>query len=153
VSKDDTLVVDSTQYEYTLPSGVSNVYRIEVGTTSSAPYDFSPSYYWFENGGMIVFDSNKAPSTSGMKIRVWYRTPHPAPTSYSSSIASGVNLDWLRWASVVVVYRDYISKVGNDDPIAIQFLNQALVKVKEVRDTMKNGHDYLKSIDSKLSSW
>lgn len=153
VLTDATLVVLASTNSYTLPTGVSNLMRVEVATSSDTPYGYQPSYYWEENGGSLYFEPNKAPSTAGMKIRLWYRGAHAAVTLYSTVISPNVNQEWLKWMAAVNVYRDTISQTGKDDPVIIELLNQSMAKERELRDRRRSINNYITSIDPKFARY
>jgi len=153
VVTDATLSVTASTNSYTLPTGVSNLLRVEIATSADAPYGYQPSYYWEENGGYLYFDPNKAPSTAGMKIRLWYRGSHAAASLYSTVISPNVNQEWLKWMAVVNVYRDTISQSGKDDPVIIELLNMAMAKERELRDRRRSHNNYIKGIDPKFARY
>jgi len=153
VTYDATLVVLASTHVYTLPTGVSGVKRVEVATSADSPYTYAPNYYWEENGGYLYFDPKKAPTTAGMKIRLWYRSPHASLSAYSTVVSPNVNMEWLKWMAVVNVYRDNISQTGKDDPVIIELLNQAMAKEREMRDRRHNTFNYVQGIDPKYASY
>lgn len=153
VTYDETLLVTTSTNSYTLPAGVNGLMRVEVATTSTAPYSYSPNYFWHENNGHLYFDPIKAPSTVGMKIRLWYRIPHVEVTSYSTVISNNINLEYLKWKAVVNVYRDRLSQVGKDDPMLIDLLNQAMAKEREFAQQKHNSTTILNSFDPKFGRY
>ena len=153
VTYDAALVVLASTHIYTLPTGVSGVIRVEVATSADSPYSYAPSYYWEENNGYLYFDTKKAPSTAGLKIRLWYRTPHADLAAYSTVVSPNVNMEWLKWMAVVNVYRDTISQTGHDDAVIVELLNQAMAKERELRDRRRNKFNYVQNIDPKFASY
>jgi hypothetical protein len=120
----DNLTVVSGQEEYTLPAGVSNVKRVEVATNTAAPYAYKRNMYWDEQNGSLIFDKNHLPSGAGLKIRIWYIAVHPFLT-LTGEINPAVDLKWLRYSTVVYWWRNVLEKVGKDEPMATDLINEA----------------------------
>jgi len=72
---DDSLVVVNNYTEYTLPSGVSNVRRIEVAKSASVPYDYVKLGSWKEINGKIYLPE-ELDYTAGRTIRLYYNESH-----------------------------------------------------------------------------
>lgn len=150
---DESLLVTASTNSYALPAGVSGLMRVEVATTTTAPYSYSPNYFWHENNGYLYFDPQKAPSTIGMKIRIWYRIPHVEVTTYSTVISNNISLEYLKWKAVVNAYRDRLSQVSKDDPMLIDLLNQAMAKEREFAQQKHNSTTILNSFDPKFGRY
>ena len=153
VTSDETTLVTASTDRYALPTGITGIMRVDVAGSSTSPYSYSTNYFWYENGGYLYFEPTKAPSTAGMKVRLWYRTPHTALTLYSTIISNNVNLELLKWSAVVNVYRNWISTTGKDDPIVIELMNQALTKERDMSVRRRSTNNYLLSIDPKLARY
>lgn len=153
ISIDETLTVTASTNKYALPEGVSNIHRVEVATTTTLPYGYNINFFWNENNGYLYFEPSKAPTTVGMKIRLWYKASHAAVTDYSSIISQNINHELVKWTSVVNIYRDYLTRISKDDPIIIELLNQALVKEKELKDKRFKNSNYLLSIDPRFGKY
>lgn len=151
INYDDSLETDSEDEEYELPAGVYNVRRVEIASSETAPYNYSPSYSWRELNGYLHFIPSKKPGTDGFKIRVWYVAPHAEVFLYSDTIAHSVDRAWLAWAGVAGVLRNSISTKGKDKAINIDLLNQAMMKEQEMRNRNKRKHMMLQSPDPVLN--
>lgn len=112
---------------YTLPDGVSDVRRVQFmgddGTITRIKN-------WQEKAGELTFytqpESDKA-------LTIWYAGRHPL-ISYTEHIKPGVSLEWLRWATVVSLYRNYIVTHRKDNPTALELFNEA--KMIEAQHSM-----------------
>jgi len=150
---DESILVTASTNTYTIPTGKTGILRVEVATSTTAPYSYQINNYWQENNGYLYFDPNKAPSTVGMKIRIWYRTPHTDLIAYTTVISGDLDLEWLKWLAVVNVYRDTLSKISKDDPILIDLMNQAMAKERELHERHRHKSNYLYTIDPKYGRY
>jgi hypothetical protein len=121
---DTSLAVVSGQEEYTLPSGVADVRRVEVAASAAAPYGYTRNYSWTTQAGILIFDRSKAPTSTGYKIRLWYVGRHPI-IDVAGIVNDGVNLNWLKWSAVTNAWRTYISATRKDNPTAQDLFNEA----------------------------
>lgn len=70
---DDTLDVVADQETYTIPTGMSNVKRVQVATNTTAPYEWgTPLRHWHEKNGTLHIDyfSVQSMPTAGTPIRL-----------------------------------------------------------------------------------
>jgi hypothetical protein len=93
-AEDKTLVADGKALEYSLPSGVYNVKRLEVERAGRAGR--LVSNHWREVMGKIRFDAGYAPY-AGDTICLTYRKPHDLLTGAASEINAEIDLDWLSY--------------------------------------------------------
>jgi hypothetical protein len=134
VDSDDTLTTDPDDEYYALPSGVYNIFRVEIATSDADPYGYYPNYYWKELNGNLHFLAGKKPGTDGFKIRLWYKAPHASVFEYSDTISDSVDRSWLSWAGVAGVLRNSIAVTGKDKAINIDLLNQAMMREQDLRN-------------------
>lgn len=142
-STDVSLTTIKNTSSYTLPSGVYNVKRVEIGEDSSDAYPYIPWLMWREIGGKIEFDGGIP--DEGKKIRLWYEAPHAEVTSDASSISNYVDLQLLVWSAAVHAWRWRLQRVGGDRPMFVQMFNEAVSnrnnllaqtgKIKKIRKT------------------
>ena len=111
---DETPTVTDNATEYTLPSGVSNVKRIEVYTSSSSPYGFNPITTWREMGGKIYLPSELS-HNSGNVIRLYYNKFHDAVNEDSDTISDHFNLKRLAWTATYMFHLNRMQYSGNSD--------------------------------------
>jgi hypothetical protein len=149
---DDTLVVIANTEEYTLPTGVVNIKRVEVATSNAAPYGFIINHFWKEWNGKLVFDSGKEPTASGYIIRLWYEAVH-GEIAETGSISTSIDQNWLKWAAAVFLYRDQIKKIQKDNPTNLDLLNEAKTLEAEAKRNAKKYQLVSMTIDPKLAGW
>lgn len=102
---DETLTVVDDQTEYTLPSGVSNVVRVQVASSASADYDYQTLYNWREIGGKLYLPDEMA-HTAGRKIRVYYNAPHDEVDANTDTISDAIPMSLL--TTVAAYFYEYI---------------------------------------------
>lgn len=111
---DSSLVVVDNQTEYTLPSGVANVMRVEVASGSSADYDYERVFNWYEINGKLYFD-NELGYTAGHKIRLFYNDEHDSVSSDSDTISEAIPLSLITATASYYYQRHLFSVIGNQD--------------------------------------
>lgn len=119
---DTSLTTTASTEIYALPSGVSDIRRVEIASSATQPYNYVKHFWWQEVGGNLYLDAN-LPS-AGMKIRLWYVAPH-AEIAESGTINAAIDLEFLKWTSVVNLWREHVQIVERDNPIATDMLNEA----------------------------
>ena len=121
---DDTLVVVEDQEFYDLPDGVIDVKRVEVGAESSAPLGYYSHNYWRIVDGKLQF-YNWRPQDTGHTIRLQYagRWSFDPESAMPESLARFE--PYLAWSIVWNYLRSYVRRHKTDDPIALQFANEA----------------------------
>jgi hypothetical protein len=131
---DTTLVVVDGQAEYSLPTGVSNVYGIQIAENTATPYGWSQYFYgWKEiNGKIYLPESHIFTQAAGNKIQIRYVAPH-ATIGLSGTIASGVNYPYLVADALERAWANIIRKSSTKDyPNAAEFMNRAAQKKLEI---------------------
>jgi len=112
-ASDATLTVVANQEEYTLPSGVSDVRRIEVAENTTSPYSYVTNPYWNEVAGKIYFHPDHVPdAAAGNKIRLWYAKEHADLDDTTSLYWS---IDDMQWAAVIYLLQQKNTKSMDDD--------------------------------------
>jgi len=131
VLKDELIIANDTTFEtvanqesYELPDGVFDIVRVEVADSLTAPYLYKKSYNWYEVNGYLYFDDGYEPASDGFKIRLWYRTPH-GELAESGDLSDYVDLERIKWGSVVFAYRNLIERIRKDNPTALDLMNEA----------------------------
>jgi hypothetical protein len=92
----DTLTVTANTEQYSLPSGVRNVARVQVATATTAPYGWEDNYQWREVNGALIFTEDSQPTDTGKHIRVYYNQPHAEVTLDADVISADIAP--VRWA-------------------------------------------------------
>jgi len=148
----DSLTVTADTEEYSLPSGVSNVKRVEVAASSSSPYGFVPNLFWKEWNAKLIFDKGKEPTSTGYIIRLWYEGAH-GEIAESGSILSSIDMNWLKWSAAAFLYRDQIKKIQKDNPTDIDLLNEAKTLEAEAKRNAVRYELMSMPSDPKLAGW
>lgn len=96
---DSTLEGDGETLEFTLPTGVYDVKRVEFEDTAATNGGRKNSTHWRETStGKLRFDYGHAP-IDGYTIHVYYRDQHAELTSSTVVISNEINVEWLKWAA------------------------------------------------------
>ena len=129
---DTTLTVDGGDV-YTLPTGVSNVKRVEIRTDSTEPYQYDINTKWKEQSGSLVFLPGGEPSNTGAVMRLSYIGKHGAidETGSNDEINDAIDLNWIIWSAAAYLWRRRLQVIKKDDPTAVEMLNEA--KTNEAR--------------------
>jgi hypothetical protein len=127
--KDDTLTTVATQEEFTLPTGVKNIRRVQIATATAAPYKWETNFGWEELNGTLIFDTWAAPGASGFKIRIWY-VGVPTEIAEATEINTGIDLDHMMWKTVEKLWRDVLEMKNRDVPVAPDLFNEAKANIE-----------------------
>jgi hypothetical protein len=91
---DTTLTVVDNQTEYTLPSGVYNVVRVQIATSNTDDYGYVTVYNWREVNGAIHF-TDELPHTAGYTIRLYYNALHDEVEDDTDTVSDDIPLPLL----------------------------------------------------------
>lgn len=123
----ETLTGVSEQTQYTLPTGVTDVRRVEVASNTSEPYGWVRRQDWIIENGEIEFAQEPG---AGMTIRLW----HMAPISEiiaafgnlkTITISNEINVARLVWTVAYYVVTHRSQNLENDDPKLAEFAKTA----------------------------
>ena len=103
---DETLSSDTTSTEYTLPSGVSNLVRVEYSVDDS----YSPQLSWREIEGKLY---TYTPFKTAGTIRLYYNTLHPYVEDADDVISDAYNYNRLAWTAVYMFQFHRLQLTGN----------------------------------------
>lgn len=95
---DETLVVEPNKAVYTLPSGVSNIVRVQVAADKSER-EYMTHYHWQEVGGELHFPSSIC-TGPGNKIRLYYNADHDYVENDNDEISNQIPLALICGVSV-----------------------------------------------------
>jgi len=129
-----TTVAD--QLEYTLPTGVYNVKKVEVQESTDTDSDFYPNYHWEEmaSEGKLKFDPGYAPGETGNVIRLTYQTKqYTELTSDTSTISDHIEVERVVWPAAVHALRWRSGQTHNDEPWLTSRLNEALAQAEQAK--------------------
>lgn len=127
-----SFITVANQEEYTLPSGVFNIKKVFVGTSTTSPYDYVENYGWVENDGVLLFDMD-TPANSGYRIKLYYEKPHDRVMVDSDPIMDTIHPDLLAWTAA---YRAALNRAGyaeNSEPYTKEILSYAQQKSLQMR--------------------
>jgi hypothetical protein len=113
--EDVSLVTIASQEEYSLPAGVSGLYKVEIASSLTSPYGYTPHYRWDEVNGKLRFSKNSKPGSAGNIIRITYRRQPTDLALEASYIPNDINLDYLHWSAVQIAAK-YGARVHGTDP-------------------------------------
>lgn len=103
---DETLSSDTTSTEYTLPTGVSNLVRVEYSVDDS----YSPQLSWREiEGKLYTYSPFKAAGT----VRLYYNTLHPYVEDADDVISDAYNYNRLAWTATYMFQFQRLQLTGN----------------------------------------
>ncbi len=128
---DETLTVVDNATEYTLPTGVSNVKRIEVYTVSTAPYGFNPLFTWRELGGKIYLPA-EINRTAGNTIRIYYNKHHSHVNADADAINDLFNIKRLAWTATAMFLMNRMQYSGNSDEREMLLFQNAQMQVQRL---------------------
>jgi hypothetical protein len=128
---DITLVTVADQEEYALPTGVSDVRRVEIAQSDATPYDYLESRNWTETNGKLVFDTDSAPGTASMKIRITWAKPHAILSTDTGVVDARINTDWLVWHAAADIFRMRMRKTEGREPYIIALYNDAVNNARQ----------------------
>ncbi|HOD52896.1 MAG TPA: hypothetical protein PKJ08_00075 [Candidatus Cloacimonadota bacterium] len=145
--KDDSLTTVADQEEYSLPTNVKNIRRVQIASATSSPYKWINNYGWEEINGTLVFDDWATPDGTGYKIRLWY-VGKPSEIAESTEINSGIDLEHMQWKAVEHSWRMVLEKHQKDIAIAPDLFNEAKANAEMAR--VKAGAVTILTRDPKL---
>lgn len=123
-----TMSTVANQEEYTLPTGVSNVKRVEIATSSTTAFYYTPNFSWIETTeGKLRFLTGCEPAESDYKIRVTYVAPHVKITTDSNTISDYVPIDRLVWEAAVHAWRWKLQTTKGEDNYAATMMSEAIL--------------------------
>lgn len=128
----DTLTVLDDTNEYTLPASVYNVVRVEVDQNGSAPYSWTRSTSWEEDGGKLIFLNDSQPTSTGNKIRIYYNAPQSTVSTDSDIISDRISPERLSWTAAYYAGLQRTRQVGQDDPSLKDLVGLLSARVTEM---------------------
>lgn len=87
------------QVEYTLPTDVYNVIRLEIATRTSSPYDYQEFHNFEEWQDTLIIPDHNAPTSSGSIMRLKYNAPHAEVTTDAGIIANVIPRELLKYGA------------------------------------------------------
>jgi hypothetical protein len=129
IKSNETLTVTADTKEYTLPSGVAGVVRVESGT---AALGWTPHQHWQEQEGKLVF-YNHEPTDTALSLRLrYYPAQHAELTADTDTIDVKIDLDLLQLEALASIYQRWVATVRNHEPfekeLAKMYEQQAMMR-------------------------
>lgn len=152
--QDSTLDTVNGQEDYTLPSGVSRVLRVEVETPAQSVYIgpsgtyFAENNYWQEINGILRFFEGLQPRSDGYAIRITYRKTPAALTAAADSVPD-IDNELMLWKAAAHALRWGLQMYGQDpDRRVVDRLNEAQQEI-----TRRAGNKRLYQTATKFGAW
>jgi len=121
---DATDVTLENTEEYDLPTGVTHdVRRVEIATSTSAPYGWYKHKAWEIVNGKLIF--MRFIPNSGMPIRYHYVGNMEALSALTTEIPITIDSNHLKWKTIAWLYRKYYDKTKEDHPEKTNLLTEA----------------------------
>lgn len=130
---DESLSVVANQTEYTLPSGVYDVVRVEVSEDSEAPYDYDRLFNWQEVNGKLYF-KGEINYTAGRTLRVFYNAKHDAIDDAADIINTGIPISLITACAAYYYSLITFSNEKNSSPkedTILQMMQTAMYEAKQ----------------------
>lgn len=129
--RNSTLTTVTNQQSYTLPVGVSNVRRVEVARSTSAPYGFMVHHQWREIGGAVEFFEGFQPQTTGHTMRLTYAAPLARLDDDDDTIPDLIHPELIKWWGVYEALRWKIGRIDASEKAKVQALNEAMIRAEQ----------------------
>lgn len=147
-----SLVTVANQMAYILPSGVYNVKRVDVATSTSSPYDYVTNFHWTEVDGKIRFDVGHEYGTAGYQIRLFHHGQPTEITTDTAVISNYYNPDLLKWVAATYALQWKLGQNSLSDGIPV--VQSKLAYAMQMAEMMKQRYPIRNMPrDPKLSMW
>jgi len=125
---DDSITSDTSSTEYDLPTGVSDVVRIDEISGSGS---FSPVKTWSEYAGKLYLDK---PLSTGYKLRLYYNKLHNTLSQDGDTIDYAFHLTRIAWTATYFYELSRLQYLGtNADKENALFVNAQQQVAKQER--------------------
>jgi hypothetical protein len=146
----DTLVQVADQETYDLPSGVSNVTRVQMATAAAAPYQWSqPHMHWRELDGHLYLDQYHLADNAGDLIRLYYDAKHADVYDDTDVVSDRIHPMRIGWTGAWYASGNRNGFAENAEPdvqIKNQFAMQMTMMATKYPVTRMR-------VDSRMSGW
>ncbi len=133
-SIDVSLTTVEDQEDYTLPTGVYNIKKVELALNSTIPYGYVEHFGWHEIDGKIRFLPGRAPADTGYKLRLTYALNDVTDLSADTDIISDyIHRDVLIWMAAVHAHRRRIQRSKGDEPTVTILMNEAIARAEQIK--------------------
>ena len=121
------LDIINAQRAYTLPTGVSDIRRVEYPSGS----DYEISHYWRVIGRELEF-YNTAPTTNDNPLRIHHVINHGRVSG--EDVSNDLNLEYIRYIAYLNLYRQQLTSRHKDNTIAGDIYNEGKMYEQILRD-------------------
>jgi len=121
---DETTTVVNDQTEYSLPTDVSNVVRVQVATDSTADYDYETVFNWREINGKLYFD-DELDYTAGRKVRIYYNANHSSVSGDTDTISDDIPIPLITASAAYYYYLRAYADGGTQNKQLANLLEEA----------------------------
>jgi hypothetical protein len=132
ITEDVTFVTVANQEAYELPTGVTDVRRVYVATSTTTPYNYAENVGWHVNGGVLYLDMN-TPSTTGFIIKLFHEEPHDYVSDDDDPIMDCIHPDLLAWTAAVHALITRTGVAENSEPHTKEMLQFAQAMAQRMR--------------------
>ena len=143
IKLDETLTVVPYQEEYTLPTGVTDIKRIEIAQFATAPYYFSPNLYWEVVEGKIRFDPGAAPD-QGYTMRIFHNVLPADLVNDADVIDAQIPRKYWFAAGAYYALKARIAHTKTTDQVLLQLLAEAerdyLSALRDIKKLPRDPH-------------
>jgi hypothetical protein len=115
----EATTVVSGQEEYSLPTGVKGLRRVQVKDSDG---EIVINQHWHEMNSKLVFPSKYAPTEGTLQLI--YCTPQ-GTLAETGTIHTSYDYESVKWGAIVNILRMRLYKMGKDDPLILDKLNEA----------------------------
>lgn len=133
---DETLTVTDDATEYTLPSGVANVVRVQIANSSTTDYDYTTIFTWREINGKLYLPDELGFS-AGNKIRIYYNNIHDSVEDDTDTISDDIPIPMLvkmaQYEYEFIMYQDEANMRSKDDAV----LERLMIEKMNVRSNYR----------------
>jgi hypothetical protein len=126
---DTSLDVVEEQREYKLPSGVSDIRRVEYWQGNA----YTICHYWRINGNKLEF-YDYVPSDTAEPIRLHYVKNHGRVAVPDGTVDDVINLKYVRYIAYLNLYREQLTTRKRDNSIAGDIYNEGKMYEQILRD-------------------
>ena len=131
---DTSLATVADQEDYTLPTGVYNIKKVELAGNSTSPYGYIEHFGWHEIDGKIRFLPGRAPADASYGLRLTYMLNEVTELSADTDIISDyIHRDVLVWMAAVHAHRRRIQRSKGDEPTVTTLLNEAIARAEQAK--------------------
>jgi hypothetical protein len=136
---DQTLIGDGETVEFTMPTGVYDIKRVESLRDSEL---VSVSNHWREVNGKLRFDYGYAPVDADV-INIVYKDQHAVLDTYEDTISSEINVEWLKYKAAEQLLWWGVNVYGNIPEYRIEEKMNKVLAMLKGKQPRRDGPDII----------